>query len=96
MELNNWFGAISAFDCDFFASPVLFNLLEWSAGGIWVFLVEVLLKLWELVEVPVLLSKPLTGVAELSRRRSAPVASSTTSKARGSSTIPSVSAAISV
>lgn len=27
MEFQNWFGAISAFDCNFFASSVLFDLL---------------------------------------------------------------------
>lgn len=61
---------------------------KWSAGGIWMLLVEVLLKLGKLVEVPVLLSQPLARVAELSRRGSSPVASATTTKTRGPSTIP--------
>lgn len=159
MKFCNWFGAIPSFDCDFFASSVLFNLLleleerqrlirihrwmhktagkaiesassnicfgyfhllfnlflvkvrikertikrmktgngetariwsyKWSACGIWMFLVEVLLKLWKLVQVPVLLSQSFTRVAKLSWRGSAPIASSTTTtKTRRSPTIP--------
>lgn len=61
---------------------------KWSACGIWMFLVEVLLKLWKLVQVPVLLSKSFTRVAKLSRRGSTPIASSTTTKTRRSPTIP--------
>lgn len=62
---------------------------KWSACGIWMLLVEVLLKLWKLVQVPVLLSQSFTRVAKLSWRGSAPIASSTTTtKTRRSPTIP--------
>lgn len=61
---------------------------KWSAGSVRVLLVEVLLKLGKLVKVPVLLSQPLTRVAKLSWRRSAPIPSSTTTKTRGPAAIP--------
>lgn len=62
---------------------------KWSTGHIWVLLVEVLLKLWKLVKVPVFLPQPLAWIAKLSYRRPTSTASTTTStKTRRASTIP--------
>lgn len=45
-------------------------------GDIWVLLVEVLLKLRELVEVPVFLTQPVTRIPELSSSTAASATSS--------------------
>lgn len=60
---------------------------QWSVTGVGVFLVEVLLKLWKLAEVPVLFSQPFSRVAKLSWRGSTLATRSSSTKARGS-TIP--------
>lgn len=60
---------------------------KWSVTSVWVFLVEVLLELWELIKVPMLLPQSLPRVAKLSHRGSSP-ASSSTAKTRRSTTIP--------
>lgn len=51
---------------------------KWPVTSVRVFLVEVLLKLWELIEVPMLLAQSLARVAKLSHRGSRPASSSTT------------------
>lgn len=61
-----------------------------SVCDIWVLLVEVLLKLWKLIKVPVPLSQPFTRVAKLSWRGSSPVASTSSTKTRGAASIPNV------
>lgn len=60
---------------------------KWSVSSVWVFLVEVLLKLWELIKVPMLFPQSLPRVAKLSHRGSSP-ASSSTAKARWPTAIP--------
>lgn len=58
-----------------------------SVTRVWVFLVEVLFKLWELIKVPMFLPQSLPRVAKLSHRGSTPASSSTT-KTRWSTAIP--------
>lgn len=54
---------------------------RWSAGHIRVLLVEVLLKLWELIHVPVFFTQPFTWVAKFPLGGSTPTAT-TASKTR--------------
>lgn len=63
---------------------------KWSVCSIWMLLVEILLKLWKLIKVPVPLSQPLTRVTKLSWRRSTSAATSTTTETRGATAIPLV------
>lgn len=87
LELIYTCSLLGAKDCNNYSEWEI-RPYQWSATSVGVFLVEVLLKLWKLTEVPVLFSQPFSWVAKLSWRGSTlAAAASSSTKARGS-TIP--------